>query len=355
MASPLPAPLPQPAAAMTNLAVQAGDANRVPRSSSLENPGEAGDFRALFAALLGQAPDAPADPALLAALGDSQAVPEDAATEASLAAMLPFLEAMGLAKPDLDERPDRAEDGKPLDILAAPVTPAVLAEPAMAAAQAPQSAPLDPLAGRPGTPLAAQERGLAPEATGQAFAEELGAALEAGHHEGHAAPAATLPPAIAAAAPREASSAAPVLNAPVGTAQWQEEVGNRIVWMANRHEGRAELVLTPPELGRVEVKLSVAGDVATASFASANPQVREALEAALPRLKEIFAQAGLELGQAQVGTHDAHRSAHGDENGDNSRFDRGLALAGESRGHGMAPMSGAIGLKTGRGLIDIFA
>ncbi|MCX8086990.1 MAG: flagellar hook-length control protein FliK [Rhodocyclaceae bacterium] len=345
---------------MTKITAPASDAAADARANHAAGQDEAGDFGALFATLLGQASDAPADPALMTALGDPhQRGPEDAATEASLAAMLPFLEAMGLAKPDeaRRQRRDEAPDGKALDILAAPVTPAVMAEPAMAAALSPRSgtAALGPLAGLAEKQAAASEARLAPEAAGRAFAEELVGALEAGRDDGRAAPAATLPPALAAATSREASNTAPVLNAPVGTAQWQEEVGNRVVWMANRHEGRAELVLTPPELGRVEVKLSVAGDVATASFASANPQVREALEAALPRLKEIFAQAGLELGQAQVGTHDAHPSSRGDENGDNSRFDRGLAQAGESRGQGIAPVSVGIGLKMGRGLIDIFA
>ena len=39
---------------------------------------------------------------------------------------------------------------------------------------------------------------------------------------------------------------------------------------------------------------------ATAAFVSANAEVRDALESALPRLREMFASAGIALGQTSV-------------------------------------------------------
>ncbi len=86
-----------------------------------------------------------------------------------------------------------------------------------------------------------------------------------------------------------------------GSRQWTEDVGQKIVWAAGRNEGRAELVLHPPHLGRLEVAITVSstGD-STALFVSANPQVRDALEQSLPRLREIMAEAGIALGQASI-------------------------------------------------------
>lgn len=63
-----------------------------------------------------------------------------------------------------------------------------------------------------------------------------------------------------------------------------------------------ELRLDPPELGRVTVRISMVGDEARVAFTAAQGGAREALEAALPKLREMFEQAGLSLGEAQVGT-----------------------------------------------------
>jgi len=142
---------------------------------------------------------------------------------------------------------------------------------------------------------------------------------------------------------------------PVGTTGWGQELGQRIVWMANRSEGKAELVLTPPQMGRVEVSLTVSGDQATASFASANPVVREALESALPRLREALAEAGIQLGQAQVGTENPRQSAQQEKNPDK------LAALSETSAENSSIMmssdhdSTTSGLKLGRGLVDVFA
>ena len=139
-------------------------------------------------------------------------------------------------------------------------------------------------------------------------------------------------------------------------AGWGQEVGNRLVWMSNSTNSQAELVLTPPQMGRVEVSLSVTGDQATATFVSTNPLVREALEAAMPRLREILADAGIQLGQTQVGAGNAHQSAQQEKNGDNFTFGRNVPPdAGASQTIATAPHSASPGLKVGRGLVDVFA
>lgn len=159
------------------------------------------------------------------------------------------------------------------------------------------------------------------------------------------------------AASTAASHADPVVARPVGSSGWAEEIGNHVVWLANRSESRAELVLTPPQMGRVEISLTVKGDQAVASFVSSNPVVREALEAALPRLREVLADAGIQLGQTQVGAENARQWAQQDKHGDNSASDPARADLGDTA---ISPVSsGSLstspGLKGGRGLVDVFA
>jgi flagellar hook-length control protein FliK len=145
------------------------------------------------------------------------------------------------------------------------------------------------------------------------------------------------------------------IEAPVGSRQWDGEFANRLAWMAGRQEQRAELVLTPPALGRIEVSLSVSGDQATAIFTSASATVRDAIENALPRLREVLLESGINLGQAQVGSESPQQSPTREENGDN----RGNAVAAGHDSRGMPPgfavNSPTAWISSGRGMIDIFA
>lgn len=161
-------------------------------------------------------------------------------------------------------------------------------------------------------------------------------------------PAAGAAPAPTGAARDTAPSAAIRVAALVGTPAWGAELGQRLVWLATQDRGRAELTLTPPGLGRLEVTVSVQGAEATAHFVSASAPVREALEQALPRLREVLAQAGLSLGQASVNAESARRDA---ELPAFARGRAGTALAPAAGGglQALAPLRGGVGL------IDTFA
>lgn len=144
------------------------------------------------------------------------------------------------------------------------------------------------------------------------------------------------------------------IAAPLGAPGWDRQVGDKLTWMVNRQESSAALVLTPPQLGRIEVSISLNGDQANAVFVSQNPAVREALEAALPRLRETLADAGISLGQAQVGS-DAP-PPRGEERRDNSA-PRTLAAndSGDGRVAVAAPAAVSSWIASGRGMVDTFA
>jgi flagellar hook-length control protein FliK len=150
-----------------------------------------------------------------------------------------------------------------------------------------------------------------------------------------------------------ASVASRSVETPVGNQGWDAEVGNHMVWMAGSQASRAELVLTPPQLGRIEISLTMSGDQATANFISASPAVREAIENAIPRLREILADAGVTLGQTQVGSEAPGQSADNGQNGDNSS--RGSGIAPGSAGLAASASAAASWTGAGRGLVDVFA
>ncbi|WP_017924952.1 flagellar hook-length control protein FliK, partial [Burkholderia glumae] len=86
----------------------------------------------------------------------------------------------------------------------------------------------------------------------------------------------------------------------VGTPDWSDALSQKVVFLSNAHQQSAALTLNPPDLGPLQVVLNVADNHAHALFVSQHPQVREAVEAALPKLREAMEAGGLSLGSANV-------------------------------------------------------
>ena len=85
-----------------------------------------------------------------------------------------------------------------------------------------------------------------------------------------------------------------------GDAGWDNALGQKVLWMVSQQQQVAELTLNPPDLGPLQVVLSISNDEASATFVSQHADVRQALEAALPRLKEMMAESGITLNSATV-------------------------------------------------------
>ena len=90
------------------------------------------------------------------------------------------------------------------------------------------------------------------------------------------------------------------IEVPVHQAGWGEAVGNRLMMMVNDKMQSAHIHLNPPELGPIEVRINVNQDQASVQFISSHTAVRDAIEDAFPRLKEMFMQNGLSLTDANV-------------------------------------------------------
>lgn len=106
--------------------------------------------------------------------------------------------------------------------------------------------------------------------------------------------------------PQDAQSAATpaatelAIGPRVGTPDWSDALSQKVVFLSNAHQQSAALTLNPPDLGPLQVVLNVADNHAHALFVSQHPQVREAVEAALPKLREAMEAGGLSLGSANV-------------------------------------------------------
>lgn len=94
----------------------------------------------------------------------------------------------------------------------------------------------------------------------------------------------------------------PVLNAQLGSSEWQQALGQQILMFNRSGQHSAELRLHPQDLGTLQISLRIDDNQAQLHIASGHSQVRAALEAALPQLRTALADSGIQLGQSSVGS-----------------------------------------------------
>lgn len=97
------------------------------------------------------------------------------------------------------------------------------------------------------------------------------------------------------------------VHTPVNHPAWGNEFSQKITWLAAQRDQSAELHLNPPQLGPLDVVIKVSADQATALFTSPHAAVREAIEQALPKLREMLADNGIMLGNATVSDQASRR------------------------------------------------
>lgn len=143
------------------------------------------------------------------------------------------------------------------------------------------------------------------------------------------------------------------LPTPVRDAAWPAEFSQKVVWMARQDLGSAQITLNPPQLGPIEITLDVRNDQASATFVSGNAEVREAIESALPRLREMFAGVGVELGQTNVSQESFRQMA--EQNGNRQENGRTAAGGLDAARQAASGTESARPVRSGNGLVDTFA
>lgn len=97
------------------------------------------------------------------------------------------------------------------------------------------------------------------------------------------------------------------ITLPILDQAWGEVLSERVAFMSNHRIQSAEIRLTPPELGPIRVNVAMEDGATNVSFNVQNPLTREAIESALPRLREMLSENGLSLGDTSVSDHGVSR------------------------------------------------
>ncbi|AIJ06617.1 MULTISPECIES: flagellar hook-length control protein FliK [Edwardsiella] len=131
----------------------------------------------------------------------------------------------------------------------------------------------------------------------------------------HAAPTPATPQLSATPLASAATASAPLLNAPLGSGEWQQALGQQVLMFARNGQHQAELRLHPQDLGAVQITLRLDDNQAQLHMAAAHGQVRAALEAALPHLRTALAESGIQLGQSSIGSEAQSQWGNGQQQG----------------------------------------
>ena len=79
-----------------------------------------------------------------------------------------------------------------------------------------------------------------------------------------------------------------------------QQLANKVQMMVNQKNMVADIRLDPPDLGSMTIKINMQGDQASVSFVVQSQQAQNTLEQSAPRLREMLAERGIELGQSSV-------------------------------------------------------
>ena len=150
------------------------------------------------------------------------------------------------------------------------------------------------------------------------------------------------------------AKAADAIPVPPQHPQWGQQVGDRLHWMIGQGLQQAEIRLNPPELGSLEIRIKLQGDQASVHFTSPHGAVRDAIDTAMPRLREMLEHSGLNLADVNVssqspGQHGEHArqmagggGGHAAQTGDASGQDDMLSVAPTRT-------------QSGLGMLDVYA
>lgn len=144
------------------------------------------------------------------------------------------------------------------------------------------------------------------------------------------------------------------VDTPLHDHHWAPNFSERVVWLAKNEQQSAQININPPQLGPVQVTINLSGDQASATFVSPHAEVRQAIQDAMPQLREMLSATGINLGQANVGSQLAQQgrefaSQFADQN--RSARENDILPADSLAAAGTVSQP----IRRGRGMVDLFA
>ena len=130
---------------------------------------------------------------------------------------------------------------------------------------------------------------------------------------------------------------------------WREAFSAQVSVLIGERVQSAEKRVNPPELGPVEIRIFTVDQHTSIVFTAAHEETRRAIEDALPRLREVLQESGVNLDSTTVNRErssgDSHREGHGNAG----------RAASETDDKAEDPQANMASPRRSEGLIDTFA
>ncbi len=152
--------------------------------------------------------------------------------------------------------------------------------------------------------------------------------------------------------PMPNSPASATLNTPFTSPAWPSQLGQQLIQFAQRGgEHQVKMQLHPTELGPLSITLKVTEQGTQAHFLSSHAPVRQAIEQAIPQLREALAEQGISLGETSVGEQQTpNEQAFAQQMPNQTAGDRLTESGGES-----VPLKETSTLSLQDGRVDLYA
>lgn len=156
---------------------------------------------------------------------------------------------------------------------------------------------------------------------------------------------------------RPVHTAPPPLNLPMGERGWDNVLGNRVMWMVGKEMQQASLQITPRHLGPIDIQVSVQNDLTSVTFTAQHSATRDAIEAAIPRLREMFTENNMQLVNVDVGQREGSATNGGGDLAGQGAGQGGHGPGGLAAGEGGedAQDTSLLPVRSGIGLVDDYA
>lgn len=141
------------------------------------------------------------------------------------------------------------------------------------------------------------------------------------------------------------------INVPVKSPQWGQALAHRVSFMANNQIQQAQITLNPEKLGPIQIRLQIDREQQVqVSMLATQGTTREALETAMPRLKEMLEQSGMNLVSVDI-SDERQFSEQQNEQADNKM----VGAAGTSSSEIVAEESETVQTRVSDNIVDFYA
>ena len=126
------------------------------------------------------------------------------------------------------------------------------------------------------------------------------------------------------------------IESPIHSAEFKEQFARQVAGVVVQGQDRAEIRLTPAELGPIRIRVSLNADDAALDISAAHAATRAAIESSMSTLKQMLADHGLRLSDYRM------------DQGNNAAFLSQQRQSGQENGAGMQQSGTAFGQNGGQ-------